>query len=312
MRGLTRIVVAISLAGPLLAVPAGPAHAAFPGANGLIAWSKVFLRTDAEIFVMDPDGGNQVQLSHNDRTDFDPAWSADGTQLVFSSSTATDADIWVMNADGTGEHNVSNDPGVPDIQPAWSPDGTQIAFVEQRPIDGTSAVWVMDADGSNQQQLTDLRTVNLHPNWSPDGSRIAFATNRDGNLELYTIEPDGTDLTRLTNTPGQQEDNPNWSPDGGRLVYDACVATSYPCPGSPNFDIFAMRADGSARRRLTDDPSIDANAAWSPDGREIVFRSDRSPDGTELWKMNADGSGEVELTFDPFQGGVDPDWQPLP
>jgi Tol biopolymer transport system component len=73
-----------------------------------------------------------------------------------------------------------------------------------------------------------------------------------------------------------------------------------------------MRADGSGRQRLTDDPSIDGNPAWSPDGTQIVFRSDRSPDGTELWKMAADGSHVVELTFGPYQGGVDPDWQPRP
>src|SRR5262245_15512742 len=311
MRRLVPIALAASVAATWLAIPAGPAGAAFPGTNGLIAWSKVFLRFDAEIFVMNPDGSNQVQLTHNARVDFDPNWSADGSMLVYTSSTATDADIWVANADGTAEHNVSNDPGVPDIQPAWSPDGSQIAFVKQRPIDGTSSLWVMDADGSSQRQLTDMRTVNVHPNWSPDGTRIAFAGNKDGNLELYTIAPDGSDLTCLTTTPPVQEGNPNWSPDGTMLAFDACVADSYPCPGSPNYEVYAMRADGSFRRRLTDDASIDANPAWSPDGREIVFRSDRSVEGTELWKMNADGSGQVQLTFGNFQGGVDPDWQPL-
>jgi Tol biopolymer transport system component len=160
--------------------------------------------------------------------------------------------------------------------------------------------------------LTDATTINVHPNWSPDGARIAFASDRDGNFELYTIAPDGTGLSRLTFSARQQEDNPNWSPDGRLIVHDACVSPTYPCPGSPNYEIFVMRADGSSRRRLTNDPSIDWNPAWSPDGAEIVFRSDRSPDGTELWKMNADGSGVVQLTIGPFQGGVDPDWQPSP
>ena len=73
-----------------------------------------------------------------------------------------------------------------------------------------------------------------------------------------------------------------------------------------------MRADGSGRHRLTNDPSIDWNPAWSPDGKQIVFRSDRSPDGTELWKMDANGSNVVQLTNGPYQGGVDPDWQPRP
>jgi Tol biopolymer transport system component len=169
----------------------------------------------------------------------------------------------------------------------------------------------MNADGSGQTALTESRTINTRPNWSPDGSKIAFSSSRDGNFEIYTIEPDGSNLTRLTFTVAQQEDNPNWSPDGRRLAYDACVSATFPCPGSPNNEIYAMRADGSVRRRLTNDPSIDWNPAWSPDGREIVFRSDRSPDGTELYKMDANGGNVVQLTIGPFQGGVDPDWQPI-
>ena len=310
MHRTVRALLAVSLAASVVMVAASPAHAAFPGKNGLIAWSKVFFLRDTEIFVMGPDGSHQHPLTNNDRQDFDPTWSADGSKLAYSSSGA-DADVWVINADGTDEHDVSNDPSGPDIQPAWSPDGSQIAFVKQN-FDGTSALWVMDAGGSNQKPLTEDTTINVHPNWSPDGTEIAFASDRDGNFELYTIAPDGSGLTRLTFSTKQQEDNPNWSPDGRRLAFDACVFVSYPCPGSPNYEIFSMRPDGSGRQRLTNDPSIDWNPAWSPDGTQIVFRSDRSPDGTELWKMDADGSNVVQLTIGPYQGGVDPDWQPRP
>jgi TolB protein len=95
-------------------------------------------------------------------------------------------------------------------------------------------------------------------------------------------------------------------------VFDACRADSFPCPGgSDNYEIFASRADGSGRRKLTAEPAIDWNPAWSPDGTEIVFRSDRTGE-TQLWKMKADGSGLVQLTTVSFTGGVDPDWQPLP
>jgi Tol biopolymer transport system component len=312
VRRFLMLLVAAACAATTLALPAAPARASFPGRNGWIAWSKVFFAQDAEIFVMAPDGTQIHPFTDNDRTDFDPAWSADGRQLAYSSSGA-DADIWVINADGTGEHDVSNDPTGPDIQPAWSPDGTQIAFVKQH-FDGSSEIWVMNADGSNQRELTTGggTSVNIRPSWSPSGTWIAFASNQTGNLELYKIRPSGSAQSRFTFTDTIQEDNPNWSPDGTRLAFDGCVSPTYPCPGSPNNEIFSMRVDGTDWRRLTNDPSIDANPAWSPDGTQIVFRSDRAPDGTQLWKMNADGSGVVQLTFVPFLGGVDPDWQPRP
>jgi len=178
---------------------------------------------------MDEDGGNQRQLSHNRRTDFDPAWSIYGLQLAYTSCTAQDCDIWVMDA-------------------TWS------------------------------------------------------CTDRAGRLGCH---PDHVDA-RL------QEDNPNSSPDQDSIVFDACEGPTFPCPGSANYDIYVMRNEGSAPRRLTTDPAIDANAAWSPDQTRIVFRSDRSPDGTELYSMNADGSNVTQLTFGPQQGGVDPDWQSIP
>jgi Tol biopolymer transport system component len=295
-----------------MVVSAAPARASFPGSNGLIVWSRLFLTRDAELFVMNPDGSGEMPLTHNDRTDFDPAWSADGTQIAYASSTADDVDIWVSNADGTHSRNVSNDPGVADTGPAWAPDGSVIAFAKLDPFTGLGNIWVMSPSGANQTQLTfDTDATNSQPSWSWDGKLIVFTSNRDGNQELYTIVPDGTGLTRLTFTPDMQEENPNWSPDTELIAFDACHWSTYPCPGSPNYDIATIRKDGTGRHKLTNDPSIDANPAWSPDQTQIVFRSDRTGE-TQLWKMNADGSGLTQLTFDSFEGGVDPDWQAVP
>ena len=198
MQRLIRAMLILSVCVPLVATATAPAGAAFPGRNGLIAWSKVFFSRDAEIFVMAPDGSHQRPLTNNDRTDFDPAWSADGSKLAYSSSGA-DADVWVINADGTGEHDVSNDPDGPDIQPAWSSDGSMIAFIKQN-FGGTSALWVMDADGSNQKPLTDAETINIHPNWSPDGT------------ELWKMDANGSNVVQLTIGPYQGGVDPDWQP----------------------------------------------------------------------------------------------------
>jgi Tol biopolymer transport system component len=303
-------VVAFAL---VLAVPAldsGVARAAFPGRNGLIAWTRLFLTRDAEIWVMTPGGQTKRSIDRNDQNDAFPAWSANGRLLAFESSSATDVDLWVMRIDGGAPVNITNDPGNADRQPAWSPTGDAIVFSRQSPFTGLGAIWVIEADGSIRQ-LTEDTSVNQHPAWSPDGQWILFSSDRDGNLELYRVRPDGTGEGRVTFTPTVHEDNPNWAPDGAKVAFDACQAESFPCPGSPNYEIFSINADGTGRVRLTDVEGIDWNPAWSPDGTQIVFRSDRTG-STQLWKMNADGSSPTQLTFAEFEGGVDPDWQPLP
>ena len=303
---------ALVLVPALVAVDAGPAHATHPGRNGLIAWSRPFLTTDAEIYVIRPGGGRTHQLTHNDQNDSFPAWSPDGRSIAFESSSATDMDVWVMNVDGTGLRNLTSDAGNADREPAWSPDGNAIVFSRQSPFTGDGGLWVIGADGSNPRRLTQTNSVNHHPTWSPDGRWIVFSSDRDGNLELYRIRPDGTGESRLTFTPTLHEDNPNLSPDGLRIAFDACQSASFPCPGTtPNYEIFSANSDGSGLLRLTNVPGIDWNPAWSPDGTQIAFRSDRTG-FTQIWKMDADGSNPTQLTFERFEGGVDPDWQPLP
>jgi Tol biopolymer transport system component len=308
----TRLVVVVAAAVAVMAAPAAPAQAAFPGRNGLIAWTHITgLTTDAEIFVMRPDGSNKRQLSHNEQNDFFPAFSPDGRWVAFESASATDVDVWVMNLRETVSMNISQMPGVADRGPAWSPDGEEIVFWRQH-FDGTSGIWKMNADGSNQVRLTGDANIDSYPAWSPDGNLIVFVSQRDGNAELYVMPPDGSPEIRLTETPMIQEGNPNWSPDGTKLAFDACLSETFPCPGTaPNYEIVTMNLDGTDVRRLTNVAGIDFNPAWSPDGTQIVFRSDRTG-FTHIWKMNADGSNQTQLTTVDFTGGVDPDWQPIP
>ncbi len=163
----------------------------------------------------------------------------------------------------------------------------------------------MDSDGSNPTQLTDATSANAHPAWAPDGTKIVFDSDRDGNLELYMMNPDGSNETRLRNTALTHEENANWSPDSTRIAFDACRSVSFPCPGTPNYEIFTMSRGGTGRMKLTTYPKIDHNPAWSPDGTQIVFRSDRLT-YTALWVMNRDGTGQRVLTPGPVPGGRRP------
>lgn len=132
-----------------------------------------------------------------------------------------------------------------------------------------------------------------------ENGRIAFHSNRAGNWEIYTMNPDGSDVVRLTNSPGDDE-RPGWSPDGTKIVFSS--------RRGGNTDIYVMNADGSGLQRLTTHPSDDHAGQWSSDGTKIVFRSSR--DGNkEIYVMNADGSGQTNLSNNPAEE-TGPVWSP--
>jgi Tol biopolymer transport system component len=219
------------------------------------------------------------------------------TRLVYARA----GEIYVREADGTARRLTRN--RVFDGFPTWSPDRSLIAFVRETRHGGR--IHVMRADGTNAQRVTALAPENrgvhdLYPAWSPDGSLIAFASNRHAvEREIYLVRRDGTGLRRLTRTPGYVDDSqPRFSPDGRFLAF-----TSNRLAYS-NYEIYRVRvADGRGLKRLTfwgsgadGKPGDDVNPSYSPDGKRIVFISDRRG-GYAVWTMDADtGKSLREVT----------------
>jgi TolB protein len=282
----------------VISAPIG--HAAFPGANGKIVFSSE-RDGNPEIYVMNADGSGQTRLTNNSAVDVDPAWSADGTKIAFTSTrdgAPSDGEIYVMSADGSGQTRLTDLPGS-NGEPAWSPDGTKIVFRSFR--DGNSEIYVMNADGTGVTNLTNNPADDAAPNWSPDGTKIVFYSDRDGDYEIHVMNADGTGVTNLTNNPGI-DINPNWSPDGTKIAFRS--------QRDGNLEIYVMNADGTGQTRLTSNAAQEDGPAWSPDGTKIAFSSDR--DGNhEIYVMNADGTGQTRVTDRPGND-VSPDWQPLP
>ncbi len=140
-------------------------------------------------------------------------------------------------------------------------------------------------------------TGDLEAAFPGANGRIAFESERDGNGEIYSMEPDASDQTRLTQSPAADTD-PAWSPDGRSIVFTS--------NRDGNDEIYTMNADGSGQTRLTTSPGSDSNPSWSPDGRSIVFASRR--DGqSEIYVMNADGTGQTRLTNNTAPDAV-PSW----
>src|SRR2546425_649546 len=177
------------------------------------------------------------------------AISASG-QIAFISDRDRNLDIYLMNVDGPGVMQLTNDPSN-DTHPDWSPDGTRIVFTSFR--DGNAEIYAMNADGSNATPLTDNGAQM--PAWSPDGTRIAFTSARDGNWEIYVMNADGSDPRNLTNSP-DGDFGPAWSLDGTKIAFDS--------HRDGNEEIYVMNADGSSLRNLTNNPAADGGAAWRP------------------------------------------------
>jgi hypothetical protein len=292
---LTGLILLMSVAG---LAAASTAHAAFPGANGKIAFE--YCGQNCEIYVMNADGTDQTNVTNNPEYDLAPAWSANGNKIAFVSRRDGNLEIYKMNEDGSGLTRLTNN-SPNDVHPAWSPDGQKIAFTSYR--DGQAEIYVMNADGTGQTNVTNNPVYDLDPSWSPDGSKIAFSSDRDvqtGGAEIYKMNSDGSGVTRLTNHPlGDSE--PNWSPNGQKIAFAADVDYS----DEIFSNIFVMNADGSGRTTVVGGGTPFDHPAWSPDGQKIVFTQ---ADLSWIQVVNADGSEQTTIA----SVGSNPDWQPLP
>jgi Tol biopolymer transport system component len=286
-------------------VAAAPSFGAFPGENGKIAFESDRQGGDEDIWTIDPDGRHLVNLTLKSKADdMAPNWRADGLKIAFMSDRVTatnpegDFEIFVMDADGSHQRQITFN-ALDDEQPAWSPDGRRIVLVRDfDPVRGQvdDDLLTMNADGTEERNLTSSPGVqDEEPNWSADGSRIAFVSDRDGDNEVYTLRPNGSNVRQLTFNDAL-EFRPNWSPDGGHITFTS--------QRDGDFEVYVMDADGGDQTNVTANPAGDDGvSAWSPDGEKIVFLSG------DLHTMNADGSDKVGLTKGP---AFESDWQPLP
>ena len=303
---LGRVAAAISVA--TMGLTAGPAaEAAFPGANGRIAFQgSIPCGPDfcSGIVVINADGTGR-NLIFESPTAASPAWSPDGTRIAFSSGHEGDSEIYVMNADGSDVTRLTFDPRG-DGDPSWSPDGGRLVF-SSFCRSGSGACYhgepyaeltVINADGSGLVRITNHPMIDIfdvEPAWSPDGTRIAFRRGLPGDILL--INPDGTGETAISTTP-EHKFAPNWSPDGARIAFES------------DQDLAVMNADGSGVVVLTPNTPtvIDGSAAGSPDGTRIVFH--RTVDDGALYLINANGGGMARLSAEGL-GDSQPDWQPI-
>jgi Tol biopolymer transport system component len=309
--------VLILIAASTLVSHAAPAEATWSGANGAIAFlsgpREGSPRTD-DVWVMAADGSRRRNLTDTaSPMDEDrPSWSPSGRKVVFVSNRDGDWDVYVMRRDGSRTRKLTHNKR-DDRDPSWSPNGKKIVYTSDRR--GVRDVFIMRADGSNARAIVQLASDAQAPVWSPSAQVIVFsmATGEGEGRDLYTIRPDGEGLKVLAQT-SDEEYTASWSADGKWLVYSAVVpAPCGMCDPLNVLELFVMTAKGTDIQRLTDDAADDQYPVWSPDGTMIAFSSNREdPTASDVFVMNSDGTGLVNLTASPDVYDYFPDWQARP
>ena len=248
--------------------------------------------------------------------DWLPDWSPDGTRLAFVRGVGAAADLWVMDADGgnqvqlTGTGLPAGGDGIYDAKPSWSPDGSRIAFVRGQ---GTAAeVWIMTSDGTDARQLTSNSIEDLDPTWSPEGARVLYGSRRTGpEADLVVVGADGRGEQVVSGsgpfTASGDEDLPDW-------WRGTTVATDWVDGGDYDIAVGEIGGAGSATNITAASTAHDFSPSWSPDGTRLAFLSTRAGDGDvggdgDLFVMDDDGTGVVRLTAD-TAAQADVDWRP--
>jgi TolB protein len=258
-----------------------------------IAESKVFFISDRgghkEVWEMDYDGANQKQVTRLGEIALSPRVSPDGSRVAFSAIGGSGVNLLMWSLELNRQVTFPRFGGT-NASPAWAPNGQQLAFSSSRT--GDPEIYIVDAGGGNLKRLTSFRGTDISPVYNPKtGAQIAFVSGRTGLPQIYIMDTDGANLLRMTD--GGYAVSPSWSPNGQFLLF--AWFRKYG-PGEPGAqDIYIMDVASKQWVQLTTGTGRNDFPSWSPDGRHIVFQSNRS--GSEqIWTMLADGTNVHQLT----------------
>lgn len=245
---------------------------------------------ESNIYIMDIEGEDLIQITDNNSIDFALSWSPDGKKLAFTSDRDGNYEIYIMDYNGENQKRLTNDKAW-DSLPCWSPDGSKIAFRSNR--DGDTEIYTMESNGENIMKLTNNNSDDGSPSWSPDGSKIVFTSDRDGGAEIYLMDLDGNNIVKLTDN-SKEDAFPSWSPDGSMIVYTS-VYDEY-------INIDVMDSNGKNKKRLTDGDTLDLMPSWSPDSSKIAFNSNIDGD-FNIYTIDSNGNNLKKITNDLFTYG---------
>jgi len=266
----------------------------------------------SQIYMLDLNDKDPVQLTTMPEGACQPAWSPDGLKLVFISPCKFKNDsypgssLYTINADGTGLQHLQTVPGG-DFEPDWSPDGSKIAFASLRT--GYMQIYSYDLKTNITTRL--LRTTQdmdaRQPAWSPDGKQIVYALRRAGSAyQIWLMSSTGRDQRQIVRSGDLQSDNlPEWSSDGKLILFDQRPVNGF---AFPNVMMISLEPDSKPVKLNLGGLSVD-DVDYSPDGFWLVYES-AGERGSNISYMTVTGANQTALTTDPSDD-FDPAWRPV-
>ena len=248
-----------------------------------------------EIYIADYDGYNLRQITFYKSISLLPRLSPDGKRLIYTSYIGKRQVLYLRDIETGKDRIISKRRGL-NVSGSWSPDGKMIAVTLS--IRGNPDIYLMDTNGKILKRITRYWGIDTDPCFSPDGKKIAFVSNRSGSPQIYVYDLSSGSIERIT-YEGKYNSDPSWS-SLNRIAYSCMLDSS--------FDICTINPDGTDMRRLTQDPANDESPCWSPDGRYIIFSSNRTG-RYQLYIMTANGENQIKITS--LEGDqTSPSWSP--
>ena len=242
------------------------------------------------IFIISEDGTDELQLTRTSQDIGALGWTADGKRILFSVYANEASRLYSIDPNGKNQREIASVPG---RSPTLSPDGSRLLYMV-----GTwtaTRLTVSGLDGSNVRQITDGSSIAWNNHWSPDGKRIAFTGRNapEGELAIFVMNADGTGRHQVSHlAPGSGNAQwPVWSPDGRQLA----IQVNRLQTNDAYIWIVNVQTGDAQKLAAHDQPYLDETPSWFRDGKRIAFQSNRTG-RMEVWVMNADGSGQRQIT----------------
>ena len=248
-----------------------------------------------DVYIMDPDGHHQINLTDHHADDTEPVWSPTGEQILFVSDREGVPDLYFMEPDGSNVHRIFKEKEYRET-PIWSPDGEWIVYVHKR-----FQLNIARKDGTEVEALTELFNPSyVHPDWSPDGTTIAYDVIRKQrthliDLQTRTIEPLLPELQFRIH-------NAEWSSDGKRIAFAGIPKDQdLHLIKFDNATIYIINRDGTGLKQIVDEVGPAArNPVWSPRGDTLLFQQavDKGERiaNTQLFKVSLERPNPKQLT----------------